>query len=119
MNSKKVTLVNKTNQKTIANNVIICTSPFQQMRGLMFRKKPIPLLFPFKKEKYCSIHMGFVFFPIDLLFLDEHKRIVEMKQKIRPFRCYTTKRKIKYMIELPANTITSSACKIGSSISFK
>jgi uncharacterized membrane protein (UPF0127 family) len=77
----------------------ICRSLWSQTRGLMFSKKK-NLVFVFNKEKRISLHMLFVFFPIDVLFLDENKRIIEIKRNLRPFRFYTSKEKSKYVVEL-------------------
>ncbi len=77
----------------------ICNSVWSKTRGLMFSKKR-NLVFVFDEEKRVSLHMLFVFFPIDVLFLDKDKRIVEIKKNFKPFRVYTSKNKTKYVIEL-------------------
>ncbi len=70
----------------------------------MFSKKRI-LVFEFDKEKYHSLHMFFVFFPIDVIFLDKNKRVVEIKKNFKPFTIYNSKKKAKYIIEIPAGRI--------------
>ena len=46
------------------------------------------------------MHMFFVFFPIDVLFLDKNKKIIEIKKNLRPFSFYYSKNKAKYVAEL-------------------
>ena len=72
----------------------ICKSIWSKALGLMFSKKK-NLVFVFDKEKRIGLHMMFVFFPIDVLFLDENKRIIEVKKDFRPFRAYTSTEKAK------------------------
>ena len=62
--------------------------------------------------------MFFVFYPIDVLFLDKNKKVVEVKENFRPFEFYTPKNKAKYVIELEKNTIKSSKTKVGNKINF-
>jgi len=52
--------------------------------------------------------MCFVFFPIDVAFLDSKQRVVEIKENFRPFTLYNPKRKAKYVIELCSGTIERS-----------
>ncbi|MBW2978425.1 DUF192 domain-containing protein [Candidatus Woesearchaeota archaeon] len=92
----------------------ICKSVWGKSRGLMFSKKK-NLVFIFNKEKRIPLHMFFVFYPIDVLFLDKNKRIVEIKKNFKPFSFYTSKNKAKYVAELTEE----HKFKIGDKIDFK
>lgn len=62
------------------------------------------LVFDFGKTSRiaASVHMLFVFFPIDLVFLDEQKRVVDVKAGFQPFSLnYTPKKPCRFLIELP------------------
>ena len=65
----------------------------------MFSKKR-NLFFVFSSEKRRSLHMWFVFFPIDVLFLDKQKRIIEIKRDFKPFTLYRSQKKAQYVVEL-------------------
>lgn len=65
----------------------------------MFSRKK-NLIFVFKNEKRRSLHMFFVFFPIDVLFLDKNKKIIEIKRNLKPFSSYRSKKKAKFIVEL-------------------
>ncbi len=65
----------------------------------MWRFTPECLIFEFPEEKIVPLHMMFVFFGIDVLFLDKHKRIVEIKQDFRPWMFYTPKNKAMWIVE--------------------
>ena len=73
-------MILKSNGKTIASDVEFAKTFFSQSRGLMF-KRDIPydyaLVFVFDKSKKASVHMLFVRFPIDVLFLDCDKTIIK------------------------------------------
>jgi len=69
------------------------------MLGLMFCLKPRTLIFDFDQEHIISLHMFFVFFPIDVIFLDKDKRVIEIKRNFKPFTIHESKNKAQYIIE--------------------
>lgn len=77
------------------------------------------MLFDFKKAGDWRIWMVDMHFNIDILWLDEHCKIVHIKQNATPasypeiYHAYTPNR---YVIELPANTIDIIDIKIGDTI---
>lgn len=94
----------------------ICKTSCSKCLGLMFSKKKTIVL-EFKKEKIIPLHMLFVFYPIDVLFLNKNKKIVEIKHNFKPFTSYTPKNKAKYAVEIPKSTKTRF--KIGDICSFE
>ena len=109
---------NLTKKVIIGKNAKSCKSIFSKARGLMFSKKPKILIFSFKKEKIIPLHMFFVLFPIDILFLDKKERVIELKEGFRPFSYYKPKNKAMCVIELPAGTIKKTKTQIKDKISF-
>jgi len=111
---------NITRKSKLAECAVMCTSPLQKARGLIFRRriKDEAYLFIFEKEAYVPLHMLFVFFPIDVLYLDGRKKVVEMKECFAPFAFYQPQKKARYVIELPAGTVKISRTRIGDAISF-
>ena len=69
------------------------------------QKKDFAYIFPFSKEQKITITMWWVFYTIDIIFLDADNRIVELMNNLSPFTFYRTKQKAKTFIELPKNTI--------------
>ncbi|MCH8003356.1 MAG: DUF192 domain-containing protein [Nanoarchaeota archaeon] len=114
----KMHIKNKTKKTLLARNAKACTSIISKSSGLMFSKKNKPLIFIFKKEKINPLHMFFVFYPIDVLFLNKNKIVVEMKENFKPFSFYAPKNKSKYIIELPKNTIKETKTELGDKIEF-
>ena len=65
----------------------------------MFSKRK-NLFFVFDEPEYIDLHMLFVFFPVDALYLNENMEIVEIKH-MKPFRwSYRAKHKVRYVLEL-------------------
>ena len=84
----------------------------------MFSVKPKTLIFIFNKEKIIPLHMFFVLYPIDVLFLDKNRIVVEKKENFKPFTFYTPKKKAMYVIELPKDTIKETKTRLGDEIEF-
>jgi uncharacterized membrane protein (UPF0127 family) len=101
----------------------VCRSIGSKARGLMFRSeeyvKNAALVFQFNKERCQSLHMFFVFYPIDVLFLDDKRKVVEMKEGFRPWQVYNTSKKAKYVIELAAGMITKTKTGVGDVIEWR
>ena len=111
---------NKIKNTILAKNIIYCRTISSKAVGLMFKRKTDKaLVFVFDKEKIINIHMFFVFFPIDVLWLDKNKKVVQMIEHLKPFRIIIAKKPAQYIVELPNNTIKKSQTSLGDTISFK
>jgi hypothetical protein len=86
-------------------------SAWGKARGLMFSRKK-NLMFVFDEEQKVPLHNFFVFFPIDVLYLDKDKEIVEIKKDFNPFSYYRPKNKAKYVVEI-AVPVDKKEYKIG------
>ncbi|MBN2454703.1 DUF192 domain-containing protein [Candidatus Woesearchaeota archaeon] len=109
---------NVTRKRLLASSSKICSSFFSRSRGLMFsskiKDKAYVLAFP--EEERVDLHMFFVFFPIDVLFVDKRKKVVEIKKGFQPFTTYSARKKARYVIELPEGAAGNS--RIGDRIEF-
>lgn len=110
-------IVNKRTGKALAEAAELCAGRWRQARGLMF-SSPRSLVFVLPEERIVPLHMLFVFFPIDVLYLDSGCRVVELKERLMPFRFHTPKSKARYVIEVSAGTIVRSSTRRGDEISF-
>lgn len=109
-------LINKTKNIILEKEYKICNNFLSQLKGLMFSRKKT-LIFDFKKEKKISLHMLFVFFPINVLFLNNNKEIVEIK-KLNPFTFYKSNESSRYIIEIPSKWFNKYNVDIGDKIEF-
>ncbi|MFW6014325.1 MAG: DUF192 domain-containing protein [Nanoarchaeota archaeon] len=105
-------IINKDKETVIASEFKHCKNFFQHFRGLMFSGKKC-LLFEFEKEKHISLHMFFVFFAIDVVYLDKNKKVVEIKKGLKPFWFYSPKKKAKFIIEAPEGIVDKTMTKEG------
>jgi len=106
---------NKTKNTIISKSEEYCDSLLKKATGLMF-STPKDLVFPFNKEEKVTFHMFFVFYSIDIIFLNEKKEVVELKENFSPFSTYSTRKRIKYALELPINTIKKTRTRVGDEI---
>lgn len=108
---------NKSRKTTLSNGFRMCRSSASKARGLMFTNESEvlrnALVFEFKRAMPQSLHMFFVFYPIDVLFLDERKRVVDIKQNFRPFTVYNSRSKAMFVIELPEGAVRKSKTCLG------
>jgi uncharacterized membrane protein (UPF0127 family) len=100
-------LINNRTKEVLANKIVNLKSFHKIGFGLMFKSKKFcedkAFIFHLNPKIKYSITMWFVFFKIDVLMLDNNKKVVEIKKNLKPFTTYHPKNKFKYMIEmLPA-----------------
>ena len=74
-------------------------SLWQHTMGCMFQSEMQPLIFIFKHPKKIGIHTCFVQQSIDIAFLNEKNKIIELKLDMKPWQFYTSKSAPKYMVE--------------------
>ena len=91
----------KIQNKTININKI-CSNIVSQAHGLMLSRKKTAL-FVFKNPRTITIHTWFMFYPIDLYFLDKNKQVIEVKKNMRPWSIYRAKNKASYLLEVPTD----------------
>jgi uncharacterized protein len=108
-------IVDKTSGKTLAKSYKTYVG-LMQAKGLMFSVKRAAV-FHFNKPRKAAIHTWFVFYPIDLLFLDSGMKVIEKKENLRPFSSYSSKKEASHLIELPSNS--GKSVSVGNRIRFK
>ena len=122
MTGKKQVLFNKTCKKIISKDVRFASTPLQKMRGLMFRKKPdYALVFRtrFPGRASLSIHMLFVFFSIDVVYL-RNNCVVDLRKRVRPFTLFILPaNESDTLIELPVGLIDGGKIRVGDMIELK
>lgn len=109
------------NKKIFGLEIEYVITFFEKVMGLMFRKKlRHALWFNFNRKTRidASIHSFFVFFPFDVIWLNE-KKIVDLRKNVKPFTFnITPKKPADSMIELPIGTINKQKLKIGKQLRF-
>ena len=117
-------LTSCTSNKVIVNNyavyVEIADSPAEYQKGLMFHeplKANEGMLFVFQDETRRSFWMKNVFFPIDIIFINSDKKVVDLKLNFYPCtkdpcEIFTSKQ-AKYALEVQRTFADKHRVKIG------
>jgi uncharacterized membrane protein (UPF0127 family) len=110
----------KYNSDEIAINVEISKTLISQMLGLMFRTHlpaDYAMIFVMKKPSSVGIHMLFMCFPVDIIFLNEKKKIVGLAD-LKPWTGHRYMKNIKYVIETKSGAIERYKISIGGQMEF-
>jgi uncharacterized protein len=119
---------NITNGKVIATSVEIAKTMPQKARGLMGRKElseDYAMLFDLGSERKEGFWMMFMRTPIDIVFVDSKKAVVDIKHSVRPisfnpmtWRLFYPKRPASYVIETKAGLMEKLNVKINDKLEF-
>lgn len=104
-------MVNTTKNATLADRATLASSPWRRMVGLLGRDRmeegEALVLRP------CSaVHTCFMRFPIDVVFLDKHGRVVRLYPEMVPFRFSPPVFGASSAVELPAGAIRRSGTEL-------
>ncbi len=115
-----VTVVNVSKDTEIGESEIADTF-LSRLRGTMFKsrlEKGLILKLPDTRSRSGSaIHMFFVKFPLDIIFVDGDMKVVDTVS-IDPWKTYTPKKPSRYIIEMEKGTISASKTQIGDKLDF-
>ncbi len=119
---------NLTKKKILVREFETANSIGKKTKGLMFRKELAPhsgLLMIFRNERKHEIWMFGMRFPIDIVFIDKRKRIVDIKHSVKPmgknpktWRVYRPKEPCKYVLEVNSGLIEKTKTGIGDVLEF-
>ena len=104
---------------SIVSTKTLRLTPWQRATGLMFKKKLVDeaYVFAFDSDVKIPIHMLFVFFRIDVLWVNSDHEIVDLRRNVLPFTpSVFHKGRAKYLIELPAGTISEHKLRLMSQL---
>jgi uncharacterized membrane protein (UPF0127 family) len=99
----------------VAEHVEAAESIGSRFMGLMFRAD-LPEGHGLVLRPCSSIHMFFMRFPLDAVFVDKEGRVVRIYASLKPWRMTLTVRKAKACIELPAGTMAKAGVTEGATI---
>ncbi|MEI7563593.1 MAG: DUF192 domain-containing protein [bacterium] len=112
-------------QETACFNVELAVTPAQREQGLMFRNarnKSQGMLFVFPKRGFYDFWMKNTKLPLDMIWLDDKKRIVDIQEAMpcisQQCPVYHPKNEAQYVLEFPQGTAKKGLRKQGSQFSF-
>ncbi len=91
---------------------------FARFRGLQL-KKDLPAGSGLLITPCNSIHMFFMRFPIDAVFIDKDGLVLHIEEGIRPWRVSKVVKKSRSVLELPSGTAAATGTKPGDRLEFE
>ncbi len=121
-------IINKTKDTILAKEIKIADNSGKRARGLMFRDS-LPenqaLLMVFPRKGNHKIWMFGMKFPLDLVFLDSSKRVIEIHENVRPmnlspktWKTYCSGKHAKYVLELNPGVVEKTKTGVGDLLDF-
>jgi uncharacterized membrane protein (UPF0127 family) len=107
-----VTIVNRSRDVVIADQVEIASSFWARGKGLIGRKS-LPHGFALVIQPCGSIHMCLMSLPIDVLHIDRQGRVVKILHAIKPWRLGPIVFKSAWVVELPAYRAAETGAQVG------
>lgn len=104
--------------------VEIADTEAKRERGLSGRKNldsNTGMLFIFDHPDFYNFWMKEMNFPIDIIWLDQNKKIVDLTENLQPTtfpKTFTSKIPAQYIIELKTGEIKNQQLKIGQQVKF-
>ena len=101
-------VINKTQDIVLSENASLAESFMKRLRGLMLSgPSDLVLVSPKESSEHSSIHMFFMKYPIDVVWLDSEFTVVDVKRNVKPSRLFRPKtwffkpsKQAKYVVEL-------------------
>jgi uncharacterized membrane protein (UPF0127 family) len=119
---------NITRKRILVKKAELAGPAWKKMKGLMFRASlgdGHGLLMPFERDRRHEIWMLFMRFPIDIIFIGEDKRVVDIKHSARPlgwspatWRIYRPERPCRYVLETKAGLAKAAGTEAGDRLDF-
>ena len=112
MKRRTYCVYNQTRECFLSLDVAAADTIFSRLRGLIGRLK-------LRSEEgiwvvpSSGIHTVGLLFPLDLIYLDEHYRVIHLVEYFPSFRIAPLKTQAKSVLELPTHTIYSSQTQPG------
>lgn len=113
-----LSIQNTSKNTIIAQSGVIADTFLSRMTGLLNRKSLLAneaLVI----RRCNSIHMLFMRFPIDVIFVDKNDRVVGLVERIKPFRLSPIFFQSQYAIEVSEGVIEQTKTAVGDQIEIK
>ena len=107
-------IYNKTRERFVATNARVADGYFGRLVGLLgtTRRWALPGKGLWIVPSH-GVHTIGMLYPLDLIFLDRHHRVVEVEEHVRPFRISKVTFKANSVLELPTHTVFLSETRVG------
>jgi len=108
----QLVVMNTTRGKQLITDGQVADGSFTRLRGLLGRRGLEPgqglMIVPCQ-----SIHMFFMAFPIDVVYVSAEMEVVGIDHAIRPWRVGKPRPQSRFVLEVPAGTAKATGTQIG------
>jgi len=108
----KVRVTNRRSGTIVGERVVLATGVVSRLRGLLGRTDLVQGE-GLWLEPCSSIHMFFMRFPLDALFVDENRLVVRCVPNLRPWRIAAGGVRARAVLELAVGSISRSRTQVG------
>ena len=107
---------NESKDTVLSQKPFLAKSALSRMRGMLARKFDDfdAMIF----EKNNSIHMFFMSYPLDVLYLDTEGKVIGIRHGIKPWRLSACS-KAETTIELPEGVLIEAKTELGDQVRYK
>ena len=114
----RVVTVRKEDGTVVCERCVLADSWWLRLRGLLGRAD-LPADEGILLRPAGSIHMFFMRFAIDAVFLDRRQRVVRVRAGLRPWRVVPLVLRAHSVLELPAGTVADLTLERGEQLSIE
>jgi len=120
----ELTFLDRNNNLLAKIDIEIADTDEKRTQGLMFRssmKENQGMLFIFERENFQAFWMKNTMIPLDMIFVNAKKEIVNIRRNARPYdlSSYTSTAPAKYVVEVNGGFCLRHGIKSGDRISFR
>ncbi len=110
-----VRVYNLTRDQVLATHCQVADTFWTRLKGLIGRSSLAPgeglLIKPSR-----GVHMWFMRFPIDVLYVNREGQIIDIDEHLQPWRIGRPRPRAHFVVELPAGTVAATGTRPGDRI---
>jgi len=111
-------ITNRTRNTLVGGRVTLASTWLGRLRGYIGRPEPGPgeglLLF-----QCNAIRTYWISFDLDVIFLDDKRRVLEVIRSLRPWRRTKRNQGARYVLGVPVGTVDASGTQVGDELSWR
>lgn len=117
-------LAKKSKNKIATIDIEIADSDYERTRGLMYRHalpENAGMLFVFDRAEVRSFWMRNTYIPLDIIFIDEQKRVVAIAKRTEPlsYAPISSIKKARFVVEVNAGFCEKHGISVGDRIAYR
>lgn len=114
--AERVRVVNRTRDAVLGERVELARTPWTRLVGLLGRDRLDPDSGMWL-EPCDSVHMLFMRFPLDVIFVDAEGTVVDVVPGLKPWRATWPRARARATLELPVGAVARTGTRAGDILS--